>query len=70
MPKPTKCLNQNCDSHSFEAVRMFDGTDHACYVIQCGKCGTPIGVANSTYPITVAIGKIEAKLTGSRSVQA
>jgi hypothetical protein len=66
--KPTRCPNQNCDSHSFEAVPMFQCTDHAAYIIQCAKCGTPIGAVNSTFPITAAIGNIEAKLTASRSI--
>jgi hypothetical protein len=68
MPKPTICPNPGCQSHEFEAVHMFGGTDHDAYIIQCRKCGTAIGAVNKFYPLTAAIGNIEEKITGSRSI--
>jgi aspartate carbamoyltransferase regulatory subunit len=68
VPKQTKCPNQNCDSREFEAVPMFQGTGRAAHVIQCRKCGTAIGAANSLSPVKNAIGNIEAKITGSKTV--
>jgi hypothetical protein len=68
MPRQTKCPNQNCDSHAFEAVPIFQGTENAAYIVRCGVCGTAIGVINDITPLKTAIRNIEVKLTGFKSL--
>jgi ribosomal protein S14 len=52
MPKSAKCPNPNCDSHEFESSPMQNLIpNQPVYIIQCQKCGHPIGVVSDLYQI-------------------
>jgi hypothetical protein len=67
MPKPTICPN-GCKNPIFEAVQAFQGRDEACYIIQCTKCGYPIGAIPYLFGIKGSIRNIEEKTTGHKSI--
>jgi hypothetical protein len=66
MPKQTLCPKCN-KAMPFEAVPAFFGSDYECYIIQCSKCGYPIGAIPNSYLLKTAVRNIEEKTTGHKS---
>jgi hypothetical protein len=67
MPRQTICPKCN-KPMPLEAALIFSGFDYKCYVIQCSKCGYPIGTIPNLFLAKTAIRNIEEKTTGHKSL--
>jgi ribosomal protein S14 len=65
MLKPAGCPNPHCDSHEFEQT---NDISREFLIVQCAKCGRPIGTINNLFQIKNTLRNIARKIGAEATI--